>query len=240
MEIGRIDILLELSLLSSHLALPRVGHLQAVYRIFGYLKQVPKRKLHFDHHHPNILEDRFTKFDWEDFYHDAAEPIPLNMPSPRGKAMLSHCFVDADHAGNKVTRRSMTGILIFCNRAPIIWHSKKQNSVETSMFGSEFTAMKNAVELIAALRYKLRMFGVPIEGPTNMFCNNETVFKNASILESQLKKKHHSISYHMSREAVAGGSCRIAKEGTETNLSDLFTKVLPKPRQELLLNKFTY
>ena len=41
-EIGRIYILLEVSLLSSHLALPRIGHLQAVYRIFQYLKQVPK------------------------------------------------------------------------------------------------------------------------------------------------------------------------------------------------------
>ena len=47
-EIGRVYILLEVSLLSSHLAFPRIGHLQAVYHIFGYLKQVPKRKLYFD------------------------------------------------------------------------------------------------------------------------------------------------------------------------------------------------
>ena len=65
-EIGRIDILLEVSLLSSHLALPRIGHLQAVYRIFGYLKQVPKRRLHFDPKKPIISEDRFQIFDWED------------------------------------------------------------------------------------------------------------------------------------------------------------------------------
>ena len=176
--------MLEVSLLSSHLALPRVGHLQAVYRIFGYLKQFPKRKLYFDPQRPNICEDRFQKFDWEDFYQDSHEQIPLNMPSPRGKPMSSYCFVDASHAGDKSTRRSMTGILIFCNRAPIIWHSRRQNGVETSTFGSEFTAMKNAVELIAALRYKLRMFGVPIEGPTEMFCDNEAMYKNASIPES--------------------------------------------------------
>ena len=63
--------------------------------------------------------------------------------------------------------------------------------------------MKNAAELIAALRYKLRMFGVPMDGQTDMFCDNEAVYKNAPTPESQLKKKHHSISYHMSREAVA-------------------------------------
>ena len=94
--------------------------------------------------------------------------------------------------------------------------------------------------MVKALRYKLRMFGVPIEGPTDMFCDNEAVYKNASTPESVLRKKHHSISYHMCREAVAAGVCRIAKEDTETNLSDLFTKVLPRPRRETLLNMFTY
>ena len=89
--------------------------------------------------------------------------------------MSTHCFVDANHAGDKTTRRSMTGILIFCNRAPIIWHSKRQNRVETSTFGSDFNAMKNAVELIADLRYKLRMFGVPIDVLKYKFCENEAV-----------------------------------------------------------------
>ena len=134
----------------------------------------------------------------------------------------------------------MTGILIFCNRAQIIWHSKRQNGVETSTFGSELKALKNAVELITTLRYKLRMFGVLIGGPTDMFCNIEAVYNNAYTPESKLRKKHHSISYHMTRKAVASGACRIAKEDILTNLADLFTKVLSKHRQEYNLNKFTY
>ena len=133
------------------------------------------------------------------------------MPIPRGKFVSTHCFVDANHAGDKKTRRSMTGILIFCNRTPIIWHRKRQNGVETMTFGSELTDMKNSVELIAALRYKLRMFGVPIDGSTDIFYDNEAVYKNASTPKSQLRKKHHSILYHMSREAVASGACRMAK-----------------------------
>ena len=88
---------------------------------------------------------------------------------------MSHCFVDANHAGDKATRRQMNGILIFCNREPIIWNAKIQNGVETSTFISEFTAMNNAVELLASLRYILRMFGVPIDRSTNMFCDNEAV-----------------------------------------------------------------
>ena len=79
-EIGRIDILLEVSMLSLHLALPRIGHLQAVYRIFGYLKQVPKRRFFFDPKKPIMSEDRFQILYWEDFYKDAREPIPLDIP----------------------------------------------------------------------------------------------------------------------------------------------------------------
>ena len=158
-----------------------------------------------------ISEDRFQNFDWEDFNPDACEPIPLDMPRPRGKSVSNYCFVDATHAGENTTRRSMTGILIFCNRAPIIWHIKRQNDVETPTFGSEFTGMKNYVEMIAALRYKLRIFGVPIEGSTDIFCDNEAVYNNASTPESRIRKKHHSISYHMSREAVASGACSMAK-----------------------------
>ena len=71
--------------------------------------------------------------------------------------------------------------------------------------------MNNSVELIAALGYKLRMFGVPIDRYTDIFCDNEAVYKNASTPESQLRKKHHSISYHMSREATASGACSMAK-----------------------------
>ena len=151
-----------------------------------------------------------------------------------------HCFVDADLAGNTVTRRSQMGILIFINRAPIIWVSKRTNTVESSTFGSKIVAMRNAVDVIEGLRYKLRMFGVDIDGPTNVFCDNEAVTKNCSIPESTLKKKHHSINYHRNREAVAAGTIRIAKEDTKTNISDIFTKILPAFIRNALLDKFMY
>jgi hypothetical protein len=187
-----------------------------------------------------VDERRFEQYDWYDFYRGVKEAIPGDMPKPRGNYMSTHCFVDANNAGNVVTRRSQTGILLFCNRAPIVWHSKRQNTVEVSTFGSELVAMKNAVELIEALRYKLRMFGIPVDGPTNIYCDNESVVKNCSRPESMLNKKHHSIAYHRCREAVAAGTCRVTKEHTSTNLSDLFTKMLPAAVREALLDLFTY
>ena len=68
--------------------------------------------------------------------------------------------------------------------------------------------------------HELRMFGIPVEGSTKVSCDNESVFKNTSIPESTLKKKHMSICYHQAREAVAAGTMRVAKEGTATNLVD--------------------
>jgi hypothetical protein len=170
-QLGCIDIATEVSLLSSHLASPQAGHLQQeVYHIFGYLKLKPKKTLAFDPHHPNIDENHFVKCDWHDFYQGAKESIPGDAPEPRGNVVSTHCFVDADHASNLITGRLQSGILLFViNRAPIIWYSKCQNTVETSTFGSEFVALHIAVELIESLWYKLLMFGIPIDGPTNTF-----------------------------------------------------------------------
>ena len=75
------------------------------------------------------------------------------------------------------------------------------------------------------------MFGVPLEGPTDMLCYNEAVFNNTSTPESVLRKKHYSIAYHKFREAVAALIFRIAKEDTKTNLADLLTKILGPTRR---------
>ena len=151
-----------------------------------------------------------------------------------------HCFVHSDHAANTVTRRSQTGLLLFVNRAPVTWFSKSQNTVERSIFRSELIALKTAEEHVEALRYKLRMYGIPMEGPTNVFCDNEAVFKNTSIPDSTLKKKHMSICYRRAREAVAACTMRVAKEGTATNLTNLFTKPLTDSTRAFLLDRFTY
>ena len=161
-------------------------------------------------------------------YPDAVEDLPPNVPLPRGKPLSMFVFVDSDHAGDKVTRRSQTGILLYLNSAPIVWYSKRQATVESSTFGSEFVALRVASELIISMRYKLRMMGVPIEGPAHVFCDNEAVYKNSSIAHSTLKKKHNSICFHRVRECVAAGIQVVHKVDSTSNLSDdILTKSLP-------------
>ena len=177
---------------------------------------------------PSILQEASEKGRaMASLYKDAADEIPPNAPEPRGKAVQINCFVNADHAGDRITRRSHTGILLYVNKAPVSWYSKKQTTVESSTFGSEFVALRLASEQIISLRYKLRMFGIPIDGYANVFCDNESVFINASTAESRLKKKHNSICFHKVRECVAGNIIMPFKVDTGYNLSDVLTKSLP-------------
>jgi len=235
-ELGRIDILIDVAMLSRFLAAPREGHLEQVFHIFAYLKKHGRSAIVFDDTLPEIDENRFQKCDWEEFYPGAREVTPPNAPELQGNTMKMSCFVDADHAGCRVTRRSHTGILLFLNRAPIMWYSKQQNTVETSTFGSEFIALKTAIEMIEGLRYKLRMMGIEVDGSTDVFCDNESVVKNSTRPESALKKKHNAISYHRVREAQAAGIVRIAHEDGDTNLADLLTKCLAAPRLKELIS----
>ena len=105
-------------------------HLKQSFHIFGYLKDHTKRKMGLDPAHPAINENRFQQCYWTVFYKDTDEVIPGNIPVARSNFMSTHCFVDANHTGDIKTRRYHTGILLFYNSAPIIWFSKRQNSVE--------------------------------------------------------------------------------------------------------------
>jgi hypothetical protein len=84
------------------------------------------------------------------------------------------------------------------------------------------------------------MFGIPIDGPTNVYCDNEAVMKNTIYPKSTLKKKHNSIAYHHAREAVAAGTIRVTKEDGKTNLADVLTKLLPQATKEFLCDQFLY
>ena len=110
------------------------------------------------------------------------------MPKPLGKLVRFRMYVDSDHAGDKVSRRSRSGFVIYNNGAVVDWLSKKQSAIETSVFGAEFCTMKHGIENLHGLRYKLRMMGIPIDGPSYIFGDNISVVNNSSKPESTLKK----------------------------------------------------
>jgi len=221
-ELGRIDICVEVSMMSSYNCMPRVTHLHAVLHIFSYLQANLDWKLVMDSTYNDHLIE-IEKRDWSEFYPFAKRNNPPDMPEALGFELTM--FVDASHATNLVTRQSRTGVLIYVNKAPIIWFSTKQNSIETSSFGSEFMALKTGVELLEGLIYKLQMMGIPIEGYCHTCVDNMSVVNNTSIPESVLKKKSNSIAYHSVRSKCAEDVLRITYENTKTNLADILTKV---------------
>jgi hypothetical protein len=189
--LGLIDIALEVIFLSTHLALPQQGQLQAASHIFAYLSNINKQLIYINPKYHQWSDVIFPKYNWTDFYKDATEEIQVNIPEPLVKPMQITCFVDVDHhVANKKTRRSQTGIIIFINGAPISWLSKHQVTVETSTFGSEFVPMTSVVEQIQVLRFKLRWFGIPVEILANVFCDTNLNITSATQPEVTLQKKH--------------------------------------------------
>jgi hypothetical protein len=248
-ELGRVDILHEVSLLSQYQACPRVGHMEQVMRIFGYLKRRNNRSIYMDFRRPDLTRSTVSssKDEFKLLYQGAKEEVSPMMPEPKGNSVEMNAFVDASHAANKKTRKSHTGYIIFVNSAPIIWYSKRQNTVEASTFGSEFIALKACIEAITHLRYKLRMFGIPLEvgldgepAPTHIMVDNESVVKNSSKVESTLNKKHNSIAYHYARWNVAAGAVQIHWINSKDNLSDPLTKRLTYDHREDLFDQWMY
>jgi hypothetical protein len=111
--------------------------------------------------------------------------------------------------------------------APVTSYSKKQATIETSVFGAEFVAMKNGMEALRGLRYKVRMMGVHLDGPCYINGDNMSVIHNTQQPESVLKKKLNSVCYHTVREAVAVGECLTSHISTNDNPANLCTKIIP-------------
>ncbi len=130
--------------MSQHQALPRCGHLEALYHFFAFLeKHENGARIVFDPKTHGINERVFnSNANWRDFYGDVCKELPPNMTESKGKVVNVSCFVDANHAGNVIIRRSHSAILIDVQNEPIIWFLKRQNTVESSSFGSEFDALE--------------------------------------------------------------------------------------------------
>jgi hypothetical protein len=158
---------------------------------------------------------------------EGQEAIPENAPEPYGRWFVIRAKVDADHASDTASRRSRPGMLVWLNGALVQWWSKKQNSLESSSFGSDFIAMKQCCQYLRGLRYKLRMIGSPVEGPAYIFGDNQSVLANTINPDSTLKKKSQCIAYHFVREGVARREWMTSYANTHENEADLLTKLSP-------------
>ena len=152
-ELGRVNITTEVSIMSSYMALSRFGHLQQLFNIFAYLKKHHNAEMIFDPSDPAIDMSKFLREKWQHSVYatddcELKEALPSDMPEARGEGMTMQLYVDNDHAGDVKNRKLRTGFLVYLQSALIYWSSKKQTSVEMSSFGSEFMAIKTATEYV--------------------------------------------------------------------------------------------
>jgi len=157
---GRIDIAFATSTLAKYNAEPREGHLDAAYHVFGYLRQTSSKGIVFNGGSPRVVQEEYTQDDLG-LYSDAEEERDPAEPEPIDEELPITIFVDADHAHEQTTRRSVTGIVIYVGSTPVIWISKRQKTVSSSTYAAEFAALRTAVEQAISIRYMMRSFGWP-------------------------------------------------------------------------------
>ena len=206
---------------------PRKGHLERLKRIVGYLKKYDMGAIRFRTCEPDYSHLPEPNVDWTyAVYGKVQEQIPPDIPKPLGKTVVLTCYVDANLLHDMVTGRSAMGILHMMNQTPIDSTSKRQDTVETATYGSEFVAARVATEQIMDLRNTLRYLGVPVEERTYMFGDNNSVVTSSTLPHSVLKKRHQLLAYHRVREAIASRILRFHHiPGTE-NPADVLTKNL--------------
>ena len=164
-------------------------------------------------------------YDWTNsVYGKVEELLPTNAPEPLGKFVVITHYVDANLYHCMLTGRSVTGILTLLNKTPIDWYSKKQSTVETATYGSEFVAARTCTEQNIDLRNTLRYLGVNIRVKSYMFGDNESVVNSSTLPHAKLHKRHTALSFHRVREAIASGILDFYHIRSEDNPADILSK----------------
>jgi hypothetical protein len=174
---------------------------------------------------PDYSDYQDLEYDWSSsVYGDVKEIIPMDIPEPKGKYVtLSHYF-DANLYHNMVTGRSVTAILHFLNQTPMDWYSKKQATVETATFSSEFITARTTIDQIVDLRMTLRYLGIPIREKSYVFRDNKTIIDASLTPHAKLHKRHNALSFHCVREAFTSKYVMIFHLPGEYNPANILSK----------------
>ena len=204
---------------------PRRGHLERIQRIYGYILKTKYYSTRYRTEEPDYSYLPNMKYDWSfTIYGNVQEIIPNSHPKPLGKSVTTTTTLDANLLHCLATGTSLTACLHFCNHTPTDWYSKKQATVKTATYGSEFVAAKTATEQIMDMRYTLWYLRVPIMLKAYMFGDNRSVVTSATLHHSPLSKRHNILVFHRFREAIAAKIIDFHWIQSEYNLSDMLSK----------------
>ena len=140
---GRLDIAFAVSSLSRFSQSPREGHLKRTEKILGYLKKYTKKGYVIDPRDPIVnVEYKTIEADFENQYSNFIEETDNRLTVAKMKELALNIMTDFNHGHDKVTGRSIAGMISFVGRTPVNWSTKRQGAVQTATFGAEFIALK--------------------------------------------------------------------------------------------------
>jgi hypothetical protein len=205
-SIGHFDIAVHVMTMSSFRASPRCGHLERVKCIVGYLSKFRFAELRILTDEPDFSDIEVADYDWsKSIYGNASKTVPKDAPEPLGKPITTTHYQDVNLYHVIITGRSVTAILHFLKKFPINWYSKKQATVETATYGSEYISARTCVNQIVDLQTTLRYLRLPIRDVSYMFGDNELVINSSTQPHSKLHKRHNALSFHCVCKAIASG-----------------------------------
>ena len=224
-SLGGFDIAVHVMSLSRFRAQPRKGHLDRSKRIVGYLLFLPDGAIRFRTGEPDFSSLKDQEYDLtRSVYSGPCEQIPHDIPKPLGKHVQTTHYVDANLHHDLATGKAVTAALHFLNQTPIDAYTKRQSTVETATYGSEFVAARTAVDQIIDIHITLRYLGVPIRDKSYMFGDNRSVVTSSTIPNSTISKRHHLASYHRVREAIAAKYISFHWKDGKSNPADILSK----------------
>ena len=224
-SLGRFDLSVAIMTLSAYRASPRKGHLDRAKRIYSYLAKMRHATIRVRTNEPDYSGLPEQDNDWTyTAYGNVKEQIPHDLPEPLGNYVTLTHYFDANLYHDLLTGRSVTGVLHFLNQTPIDWYAKKQSTVETATYGSEFVAARTCIEQVMDLRTTLRYLGVPIRQKSYVFGDNKAMIDSAATPHAKLHKRHTALSWHRVREAIAAGVAVIYHVRSEANPADILSK----------------
>jgi hypothetical protein len=152
---------------------------------------------------PDYSDYQDPEYDWSlSVYGDVKEIIPTDILESKGKYVTLSQYFDANLYHDMVTGRSVTAILHFLNQTTMNWYFKKQATLKTATFGSEFIAARTTIDQIVDLRTTLHYLGIPIREKSYVFGDNKTVINTSLTPHAKLHKRHNALSFHCVREAA--------------------------------------
>jgi hypothetical protein len=218
--VGRLDIGYAVTLLARMASAPHAEHYTALKKVAKYLRATKHWGIYYWRPAPN---EAFPKVDPPKIPNQSDPSLP-SFPTPPSDCLTA--FVDAAHAADPTTRRSITGLVVMYGGGPIAFKTKQQKAVTTSSTEAELIAAVSAAKVIRYLRSILDDLGLPQESASVMYEDNRAVLDIVNKQIPSERTRHCDIQYFALQEWRARGIVKMAYIPGIINPADQATKAV--------------